>query len=240
MKPIEWRIQANRLTVPTLVLGIASSLFAAQSLAQTAPTAAKPMAGAAAKSDTKADAQAQEIIKFSQDGNAAMREVRGARFAIFNGDPKTSMQLMENAKASVAAAEKDAPSFGTRTTMSVQGKVVGTPAVKGQKAQEIPFDGQLMLGENFVMTPEKQAHIDKANEHFKNGRNKEALEELRLGEIDVSYTRLWMPIAATNKDLDQAIKLSRDHKYYEANLALKAIEDGVVVDSVSLADTAKK
>ena len=33
------------------------------------------------------------------------------------------------------------------------------------------------------------------------------------------------------------MQLANEHKYYEANLSLKAAEDGVVVDSVSLADT---
>ena len=34
-----------------------------------------------------------------------------------------------------------------------------------------------------------------------------------------------------------AEKLVNDHKYYEANLALKAAEDGIVIDAVDLMGT---
>jgi len=85
----------------------------------------------------------------------------------------------------------------------------------------------------------KSARIDKANEHFKNGKAKEALEELRLGDISVLYTRAWMPIAAANKQIEHATKLMNDHKYYEANLALKAIGDTITVDSVAINEPVK-
>ena len=53
----------------------------------------------------------------------------------------------------------------------------------------------------------------------------------------MTYSRVMMPLTATKKCLADAIKLADEHKYYEANLSLKAAEDGVIVDSVSLADT---
>lgn len=71
--------------------------------------------------------------------------------------------------------------------------------------QRVSVDGQITLADDFVMTPEKQAHVAKANEHLKNGDQTKALEELRLGEIDVNYTRIWMPLASTEKHLDQAV-----------------------------------
>jgi hypothetical protein len=36
--------------------------------------------------------------------------------------------------------------------------------------------------------------------------------------------------------LDQAIRLADESKYYEANIALKAIEDSVTMDSISFSD----
>ena len=84
--------------------------------------------------------------------------------------------------------------------------------------------------------PRKKEHIAKANEHFKKGRAKEAIEELRLGEINVSYTRVMMPLTATKKCLADAMQLAKEHKYYEANLSLKAAEDGLILDSVGLAE----
>ena len=32
------------------------------------------------------------------------------------------------------------------------------------------------------------------------------------------------------------MQLAKEHKYYEANLSLKAAEDGLILDSVGLAD----
>jgi hypothetical protein len=86
------------------------------------------------------------------------------------------------------------------------------------------------------MAPEKKAHIDKANEHFMKGDHATGLEELKLAAIDVNYTRWWLPVAATETHLDQAMKLANENKYYEANLALKAIEDSVTMDSIGFGD----
>lgn len=63
------------------------------------------------------------------------------------------------------------------------------------KAGIVLVEGQVVLVDHFVMTPEKKAHISKANEHFKNGEQKQALDELRQGEIDVNYARQWIVIA---------------------------------------------
>jgi hypothetical protein len=56
------------------------------------------------------------------------------------------------------------------------------------------------------------------------------------GAIDVNYTRWWLPIAPSAAHFEQAIKLANENKYYEANLALKSIEDSVTIDSISFGD----
>ena len=98
----------------------------------------------------------------------------------------------------------------------------------------VPVDGRIALAEDYVPTPEKQAHIAKANEQLKKGATKEAIDELRLGQIDVIYNRVWMPLASSKTHLDDASKLMGEQKYYEANLALKAIGDSLRTDSVDL------
>jgi hypothetical protein len=157
-----------------------------------------------------------------------------ARLAIFNGEPKTAMKLMESAKTFLAQADKDAPSTGRVTPADKANP--GTINTMSPKMRSVPVDGQLSLADDFVMTPEKKEHVDKANESFKKGDHATALEELRLGSIDVNYTRWWLPIAPTETHLDQAIKLANESKFYEANLALKSIEDSVTMDSISFSD----
>ena len=62
---------------------------------------------------------------------------------------------------------------------------------------------------------------------------------LRAADVQVSATRMLMPLAATVKHVDSALSLLKEHKYYEANLALKAAEDGLITDTVLLTEPTK-
>ena len=64
-------------------------------------------------------------------------------------------------------------------------------------------------------------------------------DELKLAEVDVSSSRLLMPIDSTSQGLEQARRLLGEKKYYEANLALKSTEDKLRVDTVSLDEAPK-
>jgi hypothetical protein len=210
---------------------------------------AAPEEGAGKNASAELNAATKELMKVSKDGFMAMRAVRVARLAIFNGEPKLAVKIMGKAEKSLDAASKDESLFvsdlktlagnkavhGTTTSEEKAAPVTTTPAAT-EAMNWIPIDGQIALADMYVPTPEKKEHIAKANEHFKNGRAKKAIEELRLGEINVTYTRVMLPLTATTKCLANAMQLATEHKYYEANLALKAAEDGVVLDSVSLAD----
>ncbi|MEZ5565166.1 MAG: YfdX family protein [Gammaproteobacteria bacterium] len=186
---------------------------------------------------TKMDPQAQALARFSDDGERAMRAIRGSRFAIFKGQPKLAVDLMNQADTALKAAVKDAPSFDVSTTMKVQGKTLNTNKVKDQKARLVPFDTQITVAEDYMDSPAKKAHVAKANTHLAKGEKQQAIDELRLGDIDVNYQRSWLPIGVAEKHLEQALKMAADQKYYEANLALKAIEDSVTYDSVNSLDT---
>lgn len=214
--------------VPKIALALAASLFVPFAWAQ-APD--KPESAAIAKFS----AAEQAMYKFSETGNSAMRSIRGARLAIFNGEPIAAIKLMESAKALIEQAQKGAPTFDTTSKVVVGGAVLGTSSDKSE-ITSVPVDGQVVLADDFVPTPEKQAHIDKANEHIKKGDTAKAIEELLLGEIDVTFNQSWMPMAASIKHIDQAIKLAAQDKYYESSLSLKAIEDSVTVNSIHLHD----
>jgi hypothetical protein len=43
------------------------------------------------------------------------------------------------------------------------------------------------------------------------------MDELKLAGVDISYTRVLMPIAASQRHLDAAIKPAGEGKYYESN-----------------------
>jgi YfdX protein len=237
-------MKARLLATSAMGFACASLLFLQPGLAQTSPSASPhttpPAASTAGKPGEarKTTPDMQAIMKFSQPGNTAIRDIGNARLAIFNGAPDKAVQLVTEAKADVAKAEQEAPSFAAKTTTTGEGNT-GASTPQAEKVEMVPVDGQLVTSEDFVASPEKSAHVAKANEHLRSGRYKEGLEELRLGEIEVRYNRVWMPLASTEKHLEQAIKLMNEHKYYEANLALKAIDDSLVVDSVAVTELPK-
>jgi len=51
----------------------------------------------------------------------------------------------------------------------------------------LPVDGGLTLGEDFVATPAKAAGVAKANDQLKKGDHKQAMETLKLSEINVAF-----------------------------------------------------
>lgn len=222
---------------PSLAFAFAASAFwlSAPALAQQSDKANDSVISAATPKNQTDEA----LTKLSQDGFAAIRSVRAARLAIFNGKLDIVSEQLAKAKDSLDKAEKEAPSFSVKTDASINGKNVESDIETG-KLDLIPIDATLALADDYVPTREKSAHIAKANEHFKKGQKKEAFEELRLADVDINYIRVMMPLTLTRKHVEQAIKLAGEHKYYEANLALKAIEDGLSLDSINLLEPVGK
>lgn len=195
---------------------------------------ASPLAGAQGSSvASKPDAAGRQLMKFSKEGNRAVREIGAARIAIFNGEIKAAIRLMDKAKADVAVAAGTAAVYSVKATITENGRLVAMEA--GQiKAGRVPVDGQIVLPDEFADTPEKMARIAKADEAFRTGNQMQAIDELRRGDIDVRFNRLMMPLVPTQQRLDEAMKLAQRGKCYEANLALKAIEDSLVLETVAI------
>ncbi len=146
--------------------------------------------------------------------------------------------MLATAQKDLDAATKDAQTF------AADAKAAGHDKKEDDKSASdmtdlIPIDGEIAIADTFVPSAEKKKHIDKANEHLKSGHSKDAIEELRLGEVEVVFARVMLPLETTKKRVADAEKLAKEHKYYEANLALKAAEDGLIVDSIDLLGTPK-
>ncbi len=204
----------KKLVVCTVALAMVVGLLT--SIHSVTAEETKPQKADAAKTgDTKFDA-----TKVSADGFNAMRAMHDARVAIFNGDPKLCEEMLDKANAALVMASKD-------------------EAVAKVKTDLIPIDGTLALADTFVSSEKKAEHVAKANEHFKKGESEKGIEQLKLGEIEVNFSRVLMPLEATKKRLADAMSLAKEHKYYESNLALKAAEDGLDLDSVSFIEFPK-
>jgi hypothetical protein len=98
----------------------------------------------------------------------------------------------------------------------------------------------LTLGEDYIETPEKSAGVAKANELLKKGSHKQAMDTLKLADIDVSFVMEVAPLDKTMSGVKEAAKLIEGGKYYEANQALKGVEDGIRFDVTGVDSTPKK
>jgi hypothetical protein len=217
----------TRLGYASSTLLIALSLVACS---QKATASANPQAGAPPATQASADPMAQATatarnsaaVKTVEEAYMALREVRAARFAIFDGSSDVAKRLIDGAAERFAKANVDS-NFATQKP-------------KNAKAdqQYIPFDAAMELSENFAPSPQNKAKVDKANGHISRGNFQKARETLKLANIDVTTSVAVVPAAMTKGHLEDAQRLMSEGKYYEANLALKSIEDSVLIDSYSI------
>ncbi len=186
-------------------------------------------------SAAQANKEDKVLEKVSKEGREAMQGLRWARVAIFDGQLKQAKEMLDQSKKLLSAVEKQVPELvvTVKATETVDGKTVNSE--KATVTNDlIPIDASLVLAEDFVATPEKGEKIKKANEHLKKQETSKAVEVLREADIGLSISRVLMPVKATSTHVDKAIELIGEQKYYEANLALKAAEDGLIIDSVLL------
>jgi hypothetical protein len=76
---------------------------------------------------------------------------------------------------------------------------------------------------------ERVTASQKARKQWRNGDREGAIETLKLIELGLATRVVSMPLKETGEHLKDAISLVDKGKYHEANLALKAIEDELVV-----------
>ena len=183
---------------------------------------------------SKAQAQSSLMDKrltASNDGFKAERDLAAARIAIFQGNTEAAKTLVRDAQSDLKTVAQQAPKDFPNGTPTADGNGTGNKDV-------IPIDGQMVVADNMVLTPDKAAKVKEANEHLKNGDTSKAMDTLKQGAIDVSFTRVLMPIKETGVHVDAAASLLDQSKYYEANLALKAAQDLLRTDTVAFDDPA--
>jgi len=214
-----------------LAATLAAALSTGMVVSGMTPVYAAGTTTATTEAAAKDKAAEREFIKVSEETLKSMRNLNGARLAIFNGQPDRAKTYVDDAKTSIAAAVTDADKYA----LEVHPEHVKKEHKENMKKdQYVPFDAALTVANEFVPTKEKAAHIAKANEHLKNGEKKKAMEELKLGEIDVAVSASMVPVEFAKAHIDDAAKLIGEHKYYEANLALKAVDDAVVVETYAV------
>jgi hypothetical protein len=192
----------------------------------------------------------RDVGKLSKDGAQGFRDLQLTRLAIFEADPAQAKDMIAKAQAAFAKAKTDdavftkaESAFKTQAASAGQ-KATATqseaaPASKAAVAW-VPVDAQLVLGDDFVATPEKASAVTEANKNLAKGDQTGALEKLKLAHVDVNFTMAVLPLDKTVADIDQAATLIGQGKYYEANAILKTAQDGIrfdVIDAVALPQT---
>lgn len=216
----------------TAILGSCAALAAEQPTAGSAATTNQPTAGTQNAN--------KELGKLSADGRKAFQDVRLARLAIFDGQADQAKKYVDEAKASITKAKADDTAFmkaeaalkppaGVAQRTATQG-AGDKPLQSTTPTAWLPVDGGLTLGEDFVATPAKAAGVAKANDQLKKGDHKQAMETLKLSEINVTFAMEVAPLDKTISGIDTAAQLIDSGKYYEGNQALKGVEDGIRYD----------
>jgi hypothetical protein len=208
---------AAALTTGIVAIGTTHALAAEPKAKDTPAKATESAASKAAEEDR---------VRVSEDAMMTMGTVRGTRLAIFNGHPEQAKKEIDAAVKLIASTVRDADKLAVDTK---------TPA---KDDRYVAFDASLTVADTFVPTEEKLKHIAKANEHLHKSEKKEALEVLKLGEVDVAFTTRLLPVKLAQQQIADAAKLVGEGKYYEANLALKALEDAVVTETFATLDDA--
>jgi len=163
---------------------------------------------------------ASEIIATSQDAASVLQNVRAARVALFEGTPQVAQAHVDAAVKSVEAARNAAADVAI--------------AASGAEERYVPFDISMSLTEGFQPTEDNVAELQKAHAHMTQGDQKEAAAVLTGADIAVTVSAALMPVDAAAAHVSEAARLMAAGKYYEANLALKSVETGVVVETYAL------
>ena len=216
----------------TAILGSCAAFAAEKPNAASSVNADQP--GAAAQNTN------MEFAKLSADGRKAFQDVRLARLAIFDGRTDQAKKYVDEAKAAITKAKTDNTSF-VKSEASLKPPAGLSQPTEPQggsdkSAQDttptawLPVDGGLTLGDDFVATSAKAAGVAKANDQIKKGDHKQAMQTLKLAEIDVTFVTEVAPLDKTISGIDTAAQLIDSGKYYEGNQALKGVEDGIRFD----------
>ncbi|EDR9317924.1 YfdX family protein [Salmonella enterica] len=195
----------------TTVLGVSGAAFADTGTAL--QTTGSPLTAS----------QWRTVDNIAKIGNEAMQDVQLARVSLFNGDTKSAKKLLSDAQQKINDDKTDWTKFIKKDKK--------TP-VDGDNY--IVINASMSINEDYQASDEKTKAIKNANEKLKKGDKKGAIETLKLAGITVVENEVLMPLKQTRTDIQKAIALFDDGKYYQANLMLLSAEEGIILDSETI------
>ncbi len=214
-------------------------------MAAAAAIAAILAGGPAFAADTMSSAKQSadhDFGKLSKDGNKAIRDIRDARVKIFEGDVAGAKKDIGEAATELQTAKTDNTTFDrAEADLKTPSGMTQTKTASASTTPVtwLPVDGAMTLDEDYVAKPDKSKSVDKADAQLKKGDHKAALDTLKLADVDVDFVAELAPLQATIDGVAKAEKLADAGHYFQANQALKGVEDGVRFDDESFVATPK-
>lgn len=171
---------------------------------------------------TTEQAAKPSVLKTSAGALSAMNAIHKARLALFEGNTDSAKTLV---KTALEGFQGDMGSY-----------LIKDSEKTAKDAYFLPFESAFGVSETFVLTDEHSPAMQAAGSHMNSGDKDSALQVLIEANIDVTTQAAMLPAAQTVDQLKAAESDLNAGKFYEANLALQAIEKSVAVKSFTTAD----
>lgn len=158
------------------------------------------------------------MLKTSDEALAAITQIHKARLELFENKTDDAKATLEAARTDLMTAEA-----------TLGDKLMHDFTVSDSTDNYLPFDMSMSLTEGFTQTDENKLALEKAYGLMQTAKPDEAVQVLKLAAIDVNVQAALLPYEGTLTSLDDAIGNIEDGKFFDANIALKSIEDSILV-----------
>lgn len=161
----------------------------------------------------------KEMLRTAADAMTAVQRTHEARLAIFNDKTDDARALVDQAIEALSDGENAFEDL----------MISDTGEANPTEKTFLPFDVSLAMAENFTATEENKLALQKAYGLFESAEPDDAIEVLRLASVDLQVTAAQLPAERSMKLLKEAKGFIEKGEYQQANLALKAVENSVIV-----------
>ena len=164
-----------------------------------------------------------ESIKIPGHAKSVLSDTRAARVALFEGQTDAAIDLVQKALDTFDAGVAD---------YAVE--------LDDDSGFGIPVDSSVEFNEGFQPTDTDAKVINQAGQLAQKGDSQAAVKAMIEGGIELDFKYAMLPVASTVVSLNNALGDLQSGSFYEANIALKAIETSLVIEDYGVADTSKQ
>ncbi len=202
---------------------LAVAITSAMTLTTLANTAAANTTAASTTSTTEKTAQKTQqqnatqyvidTIEIAGEAKTILTEARAARMAIFDGQDAAALDLVKKALTSF---DKDVAKYALK--------------LQNGPGFAVPIDNSISFVKGYKPTADQAEVIAAAGKLAKSGQPMAAFKKMLDGNIALDFKYAMLPVSSTVSQLEKAYADLQAKKFYEANLALKAVETSVIVE----------